>query len=88
MSKQILSRKRQIDQFDLRGNLIKTFESMNVAANETGVDYASICLCCRGKRRSAKGFIFKYNNSNQKFKSDPLDILIFNEDWFDDDEWS
>jgi hypothetical protein len=87
MPKEILSKRRQIDQFDLNGNFIKTFESMNIAVNETGVDYASICLCCRGKRISAKGFVFKYNNANQKVKSDPLDALLFNEDLFDDDEW-
>jgi len=87
MPKEILSKRRQIDQFDLNGNLIKTFESMNIAVNETGVDYSSICLCCRGKRVSAKGFVFKYNNSNQKVKSDPLDALLFKEELYDDDEW-
>ena len=79
--------KREIDQFSLDGKLIRTFESMSKAVEETKVSCASICMACRGKRSQAGGFIWKYNNTNQKIKKDPLDEILFNDDLSDDDEW-
>ena len=79
--------KREIDQFSLDGKLIRTFESMAEAVKETKISYASICLACRCKYSKAGGFIWKYNNTNQKIKKDPLDDILFNEDLSDEDEW-
>lgn len=40
--------------------IIKTYPSAQQAARETGIDNSNICACCRGKHRTAGGFVWKY----------------------------
>lgn len=48
-------------QFDLNGNLIKEWKSLH-ECNRNGFNQGDICKCCNGKRKTAKGFIWKYKN--------------------------
>lgn len=52
----------EVNQYDLQGNFIKTFLSMKEAETEINVKggNANISACCKGKKRSAYGFIWKY----------------------------
>lgn len=51
----------KVSQFDLQGNLIKTYLSANEAHRQTGYSQSHISECCRGdKLKTYKGFIWKY----------------------------
>jgi hypothetical protein len=53
----------KIDQFDMYGNYIKTWESANQASKELGIDRRKISLCCRGvKYKKTGGFVWKYTD--------------------------
>lgn len=47
-------------QFDKQGNFISEYKSMGEAYSETGVPSSAICEVCKGKRRSAHGYIWLY----------------------------
>lgn len=66
-------RKRRIKQLDLNGNLIKVFDSIKEASGKTGTNCASICLCCRGKRKTSNGYKWEYDNSQERLKRCLLD---------------
>lgn len=48
-----------IIQYDLNGNFIKEWESLNMCANELYLQESCISMCCSGKRKTTGGFIFK-----------------------------
>lgn len=50
-------RVRKVGQYDLEGNLIKTYNSVNEAKRENG---SSIVRVLRGQQKTAKGYIYKY----------------------------
>lgn len=54
-----LSRYKPIGQYDLQGNLIKTYPSP-ICAEKDGFKRHSIADVCRGHSKTHKGFIFKY----------------------------
>jgi hypothetical protein len=49
-------------QFDKQGNFIAEYKSMGEAYIKTGTPSSAICEVCKGKRRSAKGFIWLYKD--------------------------
>lgn len=51
---------RQVQQYDLNGNYIATYISTMDAYRKTGVDYQCISKVALGKRKQAKGFVWKY----------------------------
>lgn len=51
---------RTVYQYSLDGNLIGTFKSISDAARRTGANGCQIGKCLRGKGRTAKGFIWRY----------------------------
>ena len=68
--------KRKVKQFSLDGKLIEIHEKMEIASKKTGTNYGSISSCCRGKIKTANGFIWEYDNSDLKPKRDPLDAFL------------
>lgn len=44
------------------GEYIQTFESYGQAARAINSNQSDVMRCCQGKRRSVKGFIFKFSN--------------------------
>lgn len=54
------SRKHAIDMYDLENNYIQTFESIAEAC-KLGFSSSKISLCCSGKRKTHKGYIWKYH---------------------------
>lgn len=50
---------RKVSQYDKKGNLIKTFNSLAEASNVTGIDDSSICKVCKNNdnHKTASGFI-------------------------------
>lgn len=45
---------------------IKEYYSMSEAGRRTGVSVVSICNCCKGKHKTAGGFMWKYADSSEK----------------------
>lgn len=50
----------RVSQFDLKGNLIKTHESMGRAGKEISINTGSISQCCSGKMKHAGGYKWEY----------------------------
>ena len=51
-------RGKLVSQFTLEGKFIKTYPSAYEAERQTGINYQCIGNCCRGKQKSAGGFIW------------------------------
>ncbi len=49
-----------VGQYDLQGNFIKEWTSQSEAGRFYNIDSTGIYACCRGKQKSAGGFIWKY----------------------------
>ena len=56
------SRALKVIQYSLNNEFIKEWEYIKQASEELGVCYSSIINCCKGKRKTAGGFIWKYQN--------------------------
>lgn len=54
------SRHRTVFQYSLNGDFIKEWGSMSDACRYYGIDSGSMTSCCRGKAKSAKGYIWRY----------------------------
>ena len=65
ISKLLTNRKdlsKPIFQFDKNGNFISEYPSMIEAARKTGINRQNICKVCKGKYKSAGGYVWKYKN--------------------------
>ena len=49
-----------VNQYDLDGNFIKTFDSIIEASKELNINASCICNCCKNRRKSAGSFVWKY----------------------------
>ena len=59
--------KRSVLQYDLDGNFIRRWKSMQDAAdNLLGVSASKICECCRGNRPHHRGFMWKYEFPDER----------------------
>lgn len=56
----IKKKNRSVLQFSVEGNLIKQWSSINDAAFSLKIDNSSISKACRGKSKTAGGYIWKY----------------------------
>lgn len=48
--------------YSIEGNYLSTYLSATVAGQDNGVDPSCIIKCCKRRRKSAGGFIWKYKN--------------------------
>ena len=56
----IYTNTKPILQFSKNGELIAEYYSLTEASRQTGCSAPHICSCCKGNRKSASGFIWKY----------------------------
>ena len=54
-------RKQGVYQYDMDGNFIKYWETIKSASLELGIHHACIGDCCKGRQKSAGGFIWSYS---------------------------
>ena len=54
------SKLKPVFQYSVDGNLINRFDSALQAAKQFGFDRGSIADCCRGKRKTYRKYIWKY----------------------------
>lgn len=52
---------KKVDQFDLSVDYITSFESIKIAARESGANVAAIGNCCNGRYKTAGGYIWKFS---------------------------
>ena len=52
---------KAINQLTLSGELINTFEGIREAERITGIKNQSISQCCKGKYKTAGGYIWEYS---------------------------
>lgn len=61
--------KRAVLQYDMLGNFIRRWKSMQEASDTLlTVSVPKICACCRGIRKSTGGFVWKYECPNERNK--------------------
>ena len=66
INKHYRSSKKQlvkVDQYDLENNFLKTFESVSLAAKSISGNKSHITSTCKGKLKTHKKYIWKYNNN-------------------------
>lgn len=51
---------KPVYQLDLEGNIVSEFDSILIASEFTKISDANICMVCKGSRRTAGGFKWKY----------------------------
>lgn len=57
-------RNKPVLQYDLEGNFIKEWPSGTIAARVLGINQGKISDCCRGIRKSAGGYIWKFKEGD------------------------
>lgn len=55
-----LANSKEIFQYNLNGDFIRSFYSASEAARQLKISQGNISSCCRGKRKTASGYIWKY----------------------------
>jgi hypothetical protein len=58
------ARNSKVRQFDFEGRLIKIWDSIKEAEALLGIKYQNISRCCRKDRRSAGGYIWRYDRES------------------------
>lgn len=56
-----------VEQYDLEGNFIRVFESSREATRAMGLKGTQVSAVCRGKRKTAGGYMWKYVEDNSDF---------------------
>jgi hypothetical protein len=57
---------KPVEQYDKQMNLVTTYNSMSEASNQTGTNINCISYVCKGDRKYAGGFIWKWKNKKNK----------------------
>lgn len=53
---------RRVCQYDLKGNLVKSYDSMKEAARQLNISYEGIVHCCNGATKTSASFIWRYDS--------------------------
>lgn len=56
------SGERRVDQLSMNGEFIQTFNSAKEAEFVTGALRSKICMCCKGQRKTAGGYKWRYTD--------------------------
>lgn len=57
---------KMVSQYDICGNYICSYDSATKAANAIGGNFGSVSRCCRGERRTYKGYVWRYELSERQ----------------------
>ena len=63
VSKALLNKKstsKPVEQYTLDGVFVAEYPSIKEAERQTGISNSNICQCCKGNKKSAGGYIWKY----------------------------
>ena len=53
---------KSVIQYSINGDFLAEYPSSHEAERQVGCDKSSICKCCKGKRKSCGGYIWKYKD--------------------------
>lgn len=53
-------RAKKINQFDVNGNYIRTWESAIIVSSQLGINNTNISKCCKGIQKTAGGYVWEY----------------------------
>lgn len=73
-----LAKGKAVQQYDLKGNFIAEYPSAHQANYITGINYSSICACCRGEITHTKQYQWKYLYSKKIIKDISNNVKIMN----------
>lgn len=54
------AKSKPVLQYDKNKNFVKEYTSIMDASRKTGIDFSNICKICKGKYKTAGGYIWKY----------------------------
>ena len=57
---QVYPTSKRVLQFDLEGNIIREYKSINEAREKTGIARSQIARCANGEYKTARGYIWKF----------------------------
>lgn len=63
-----LAKGKKVYQFDVYGNFIQTFSSAHEASRAVGIDFSSICSCCRKEKSNTKNYQWSYIQNDPDIK--------------------
>lgn len=69
-------RHREIYQFTLYGIFVNKYDTITYAEKTTGIDHSFISRVARGKQKSAKGYIWRYENDVKESEENPGSFLL------------
>lgn len=72
-----ISHRKKIDCYDLWGNFLKTYPSINEAAKILELNASDIVNCCKGKSPRVKDYRFTYEKENKEIKFNG----VFKNEW-------
>lgn len=61
------SEKIKVNQYDINGNFIKQWNYIREVQKALNINNANISECCRGKRKTAGGYIWRYVDEERTF---------------------
>ena len=56
----IEAKKKPVNQYDIEGHIIKKWNSVKDASETLKINPSNICYVCKSKRKTAGGFVWKY----------------------------
>ena len=65
-----LERTLSILMYDKEGILKVTFNSVVEAEKETGIPHSNIIACCKGRLKTAKGYVWRYSIKKDMYKTE------------------
>lgn len=65
---------KKVEQYDIKGKLLHVFKNASEAAKEFS-NYDSIISCCKGKYKTAGGYIWKFEGENPQRLSKKVDHI-------------
>jgi hypothetical protein len=65
---------KKVNQYDLKGNFVKEWDSIRAIEKELSIANASISACCKGKGKTAGGFVWRYYDKETKNKNINIDL--------------
>lgn len=61
---------KKVLQYSLNGEIYKEYFSTKEAGRETNISGSNISRCCRGERKRAGGYMWKYYKQEMSFSTD------------------
>ena len=75
IAKSKLTNNKQVTQYSMQGKKIKTYRSIAIASDKTGISHSHISNRARGHEFSAGGFIWRFGNAPEINISSMLDTI-------------